>query len=83
MGFTMLPDPYRTQPLPERVGALPSPPSDLMVPGAFMWIVTLLRVVLGHLRAEPPGQEHDIAWTVLLVMPVLAFLDLMHRRRGA
>jgi len=54
-----------------------------MVPGAFIWVVTVLRVVLGHLRAERPDQELVFSWIVLLVIPLLGFRDLVRRRRGS
>jgi len=54
-----------------------------MVPGAFIWIVTVLRIVLGQLRAERPNQELVFSWLVLLVMPLLGLRDLVRGRRGS
>ncbi len=79
----MPPNPYRTRPMPERPGAPPSTLSELMAVGAFIWIVTVLRVALGHWRAERPSQELVFSWLVLLVVSLLGFRGLVRRRRAS
>jgi hypothetical protein len=47
--------------------------------GAFVWLATVVRVVVSLVRAERPSRELVFAWVVLLVLPALALRGLARR----
>jgi hypothetical protein len=52
---------------------LPPASSELALTGTFIWLVTVVRVAVSFVRAEPASRELVFAWIVLLVVPLVAF----------
>jgi|HubBroStandDraft_6_1064221.scaffolds.fasta_scaffold2013005_1 hypothetical protein len=72
--------PYRTaeRPPPE---PRPEAPFDMAGMAVFVWVVTLARVVLGAVHAEPPDRELAVAWLVLISLPILLGRARARRRK--
>ncbi len=49
---------------------------DLAGVAGFAWVITLVRVVAGFVQAEAPNRELDLAWLILLLLPVVIWKEL-------
>jgi hypothetical protein len=81
----MVPSPYRVpaQTGSERAPATARASLELTVVALLAWAVTVVRVVVAVVRAEPAGRELDLAWLILFLAPVVIWAEIQgHRAPG-
>ena len=80
----MATSPYRVrvQAVPDASCAENPPCFDLARVAAFVWMVTLVRIVAAFMATEAPNREIDVAWLILLLAPVVIWKEwARHGRR--
>jgi membrane protein DedA with SNARE-associated domain len=75
----MPPNPYRTS-APHRADDELPRFLDLAPVAAITWLATLVRVGVALSRSEPASRELDIAWLLLLVLPLVIVAELRAAR---
>ncbi len=75
----MPPNPYRTSAPHKPDDELPRF-LDLVPVAAVTWLVTLVRVGVALARSEPPSRELDVAWLLILVLPLVMVAELRAAR---
>jgi hypothetical protein len=78
----MASSPYRTQARREPPPAAPPLPRETWIVAAFVWLVTLARVLVSLIHDETLSREVVFAWLLLIVVPVVVGreIDRCYRR---